>query len=78
MGGAKSRKWVHQNPTNQPISHCRLQQLVQNHISDNTNVLWNSPSRKKITAIGNPWFYKTTPFISFEEKNAQTHLFFMV
>ena len=38
-----------------------LQQPVQNPISDNTNVLWN-------TAIGYPWFYKTTPFLSFEGK----------
>ena len=46
----------------------RLQQPVQNPISDNTNVLWNSPSLGKITAIGYPWFYKTTPFLSFEGK----------
>ena len=47
---------------------CRLQQQVQNPISDNTNVLWNSPSLGKNTAIGYPWFYKTTPFLSFEGK----------
>ena len=53
---------------------CRLQK-VQNPISDNTNVLWNSPS----LAIGYPWFYKTTPFLSFEgKKQGHTHLFFLV
>ena len=40
------------NVTNQPAkmaTHavCRLQQPVQNPISDNTNVLWNSPSLGK-------------------------------
>ena len=54
----------------------RLQQPVQNPISDNSNVWWNSP---KITAIGYPWFYKTTPILSFEgKKQGQTHLFFLV
>ena len=37
-------------------------------ISDNTNILWNSPSLGKITAVGYPWFYKTTPFLCFEGK----------
>ena len=46
----------------------RLQQPVQNPISVNTNLLWNSPSLGKITAIGYPWFYKTTPFLSFKGK----------
>ena len=46
----------------------RLQQPVQNPISDSTNVLWNFPSLAKITALGYPWFYKTTPFLSFERK----------
>ena len=32
---------------------------------------------ENITALGYPWFYKTTPFLSFEGKNTgQTHLFF--
>ena len=58
---------------------CRLQQPVQNSISDNTNGLWNSPSLGKNTAIGYPWFYKTTPFLSFEgKKQGQTHIFFLV
>ena len=62
------------------LAKCRLQQPVQNPISDKTNVLWNSPSLGKITAIGYPWFYKSTPFLSFEEKKkqGQTHLFFLV
>ena len=35
--------------------------------------------QEKITAIGYPWFYKTTPFLSFEgKKQGQTHLFFLV
>ena len=59
-----------------------LQQPVQNPISDNrpTNVLWNSPSLGKIYSfLGYPWFYKTTPFLSFEgKKQGQTHLFFLV
>ena len=45
-----------------------VKQPVQNPISDNINVLWNSPSLGKNTAIGYPWFYKTTPFLSFEGK----------
>ena len=50
---------------------------VQNPISDNTNILWNSPSLGKHYTIVYPWFYKTTPFLSFEEKKqGQTHLFF--
>ena len=32
---------------------------------------------EKNTAIGYPWFYKTTDFLSFEgKKQGQTHLFF--
>ena len=49
---------------------------MQNSISDNTNILWKSPSLGKNTAIGYPWFYKITPFLSFEgKKHRQTHLF---
>ena len=48
------------------IASCTFQYPVQNTISDNTNVLWNSPSLGKSTAIGYPWFYKTTLFLSFE------------
>ena len=44
---------------------CRLQQSVQNPISDNTTVLWNSPSLGKNYSYR---FYKTTPFLSFEGK----------
>ena len=38
----------------------------ENPKSDNTNILWNSPSLGKNAAIGYPWFYKTTPFLAFE------------
>ena len=52
---------------------------MQNPISNNTNVLRNSPSLEKNTAIGYLWFYKTTPFLSFKGKKAgQSHLFFLV
>ena len=45
-------------------------------VNDNTNILWNSPSLGKITAIGYSLFYKTTPFPSFDwKKQGQTHLF---
>ena len=56
-----------------------LQQPVPYQISDNTNVLWTSPSLGKNAAIGSPWFNKTTPFLSFEgKKQGQSHLFFLV
>ena len=65
--------------TTGPWKHCRLQQPVQNPISNNINVLWNSPSLGKIAAIGYTWFYKTTPFLSLEgKKQGHTHLFFLV
>ena len=58
---------------------CRLQQPVQNPIGDNTNVLWNSPSLGKITAIGYPWFIKPPLFYLLKgKKQGQTHLFFLV
>ena len=51
----------------------RLQQPVQNSISDNANVLWNSPSlgNNNITAqlLAIPGFIKSTHFLSFEGKN---------
>ena len=50
------------------VYHCRLQQPVQNPISDNTNVLWNSTSLGKIYSYRLLWFYKTTPILSFEGK----------
>ena len=49
MSGAKSQEWVHHNSTNQPTNQLvdlklRLHQPVKNPISDNSNILWNSPS----------------------------------
>ena len=57
-------------------AHLRSQQPVQHPISHNTNVLWNSLSLGKITAIGYPWFYKATPFLSFEGKNRVKLIYF--
>ena len=56
----------------------RLQQPGQNPISDNSNVLWNSPSLGKITAIGyTPGFIKPPLFYLLKgKKQGQTHLFF--
>ena len=54
----------------------RLQQPVQNPISDNTNVLWNSPSLGK-NSIGTPGFIKPPFFYLLTgKKQGQTHLFF--
>ena len=54
-----------------------LQQSVQNPIIDNTIFLWNSPSlRKKNTAIGYPWFYKTTHFLFLKEKTGSNSSMF--
>ena len=53
-----------------PIFHggtYRLQQPVQDPIRSNTNILWNFQSLGKNTAIGYPWFYKTS-FQSFAGK----------
>ena len=46
---------------------------MQNPTSDNTNVLWNSPSLGKITDISH-WFYKTNPFLSLEVKKTGLNL----
>ena len=46
------------NNNNNNNNNNRLQQPVQNPISVNTNLLRNSPSLGKITAIGYPWVYK--------------------
>ena len=53
-----------------------LQQPMQTPMSDNTNVLWNSPSLGKNYY---PWFYKTLLFYLLKgKKQGQTHLFFLV
>ena len=57
-------------------SSFRFQQRVQNPISDNTNVLWYSPSLGKNTAIGDPWVYKTAPFFFMKGKNRVKLIYF--
>ena len=43
--------------------HCRLQQPVQNPVSDNTNILWKRPSLGK-----NCRYWQSLFFLSFEWK----------
>ena len=58
------------------ISHnLRLQQPVQNPISDNTNILWNSPSSEKYI-YRLPLVLKPSLFYLLKGKQGQTHLFF--
>ena len=61
-------------PSQYGVAKMTLTATSENPISDNTNILWNSPSLGKNAAIGYPWFYKTTPFLAFEGKKSWSNL----
>ena len=47
---------------------------VQNPISENTNIVWNIPPLGKISDIGYPSFYKTSPTPSVQEIKTWSNL----
>ena len=52
---------------------CRLQQPVQNPMSDNTNVLWNSPSLGKKQLYTTPGFIKPPIFYLLKGKKTRSN-----